>query len=260
MDELTFVEDRLRRVFELVERQVPDVPPSLVPGEDQFEFEQTPHRVTSRGIRWRSAVIGAGVSVALIGAGTGAAAASGAFSSNVTNLIGPAGRILGSQHPTAFPGATAELSLPGPDGTTLTVTAASTNSNAYQAGECDTLTVTLPNGQPAPGASTSDVGGCGMIISHSTRLTPEQRVEAESGGQVVANWTSPSGTEYTIVYGEAAPGTSAVGLEDANGNIGVKANTSTNPWFAVFLPTASYEHFSRLVLFNVDGTANIVPG
>ena len=260
MDELTFVEDRFRRVYELVSRQVPDVPPSLESDDDEFEFDDDPHQTERRGTRWRSAVIGAGISLALVGSAAGAAAASGVFASNATNLIGPAGKIMGSQDPGAVPGAVTELSSPGPDGTILTVTAANANSTPYQAGECDTLTVTLPNGQPAPGASTTDTGGCGMILSHSAPLTPDQRTEAGFGGQGVAQWTSTSGIEYTIVYGEAVPNTSAVALEDAIGNIAVKANTTTNPWFAVFLPTESYERYSHIVFISADGTTNTLPG
>jgi hypothetical protein len=258
MDELTFVEDRLRRVYELVSRQVPDIPPSLGSDDDRLEFDDDPHQAKRRGARWRSAVIGAGISMALFGAAAGAAAASGVFASNVTNLIGPAGEIMGSQDPGAVPGAITELSSPGPDGTILTVTAASTNSNAYQAGECVALRVTLPNGQPAPG--TADTGECGMIISHSAPLTPEERTEAGFAVGGVAQWTSTSGTEFTIVYGEADPGTSAVALEDAIGNIGVKANMTTNLWFAVFLPTASYERYSHIVFISADGTTNTLPG
>ncbi len=260
MDELTFVEDRLRRVYELVSRQVPDVPPSLESDNGGFEFDDYGHQTERRGLRWRSVAIGVGISAALVGAAAGTAAASGVFASNDTNLIGPAGKIMGSQDPGAVPGAVTELSSPGPEGTILTVTAASANSNAYQAGECDTLTVTLPNGQPAPGASSTDTGGCGMIISHSAPLTPEQRTEAGFAGQGVAQWTSTSGIEYTIVYGEADPGTSAVTLEDATGNIGVEANTTTNLWFAVSLPTASYKRYSHIVFISADGTTDTLPG
>jgi hypothetical protein len=175
--------------------------------------------------------LGALVAVlALGGAGTGIAAATGAFSTEGMKLIAPAiGRILPTGRWIAA-NVTTRLSEEGPDGSTLTLETASADA----AGGCMRLVVS------APGAALNDgYVACGGTYSTLHPPTTHTPTTTNFGTGATRSWTSPNGTRWTFVYGRS--NTSRATKVAAVSKAGMVLATApiSNGWFILSVETAS---------------------
>ena len=257
MDSLNDIEGRLRRMFQRVGEQVADTPAESWADVEIWDAEESaaaPQR------KVRRTAVGAALAVLVVGGTASAAAAENWFQTpqKVPETVSAAISTLSSPNPQSNPGATLQLTAPGPDGTVLRVVSALGDNTANSVGECDTLTISLPNGSPAPGTPSPNQVGCSMISSPSAPLTPGQQIP--SVGQGVLQWTSPSHAQYVFVYGDTDPGTVAVALTNSAGAIGVKVSNTASGWFVVFETAAQYAEYSHITLYNASGQANTLPG
>ena len=234
MDNLNAVETRLRRLFEHVGEQVPDTPEESWADVERWDAEIDQMLAATPPPKRSRLIVGGVLTAALLGGTTGAAAAENWFqpAQKVPETVSEATSTLGSANPQSKTGATLQLTAPGPDGTVLRVVSALGDNTAYSVGECDTLTISLPDGSPAPGTPSPNQVGCSMISSPSTPLTPAQQIPG--AGQGVLEWTSPAGTRFDFVYGDTDPGTVAVALTNPSGVVGAKVSTTDKGWFVVY--------------------------
>ncbi len=262
MNDTTIVEARLRSLFGAIAAQVDDLPSDLGSflREDSAgcEVPDIPERVTPPKLG-RGAIAGgiAGGAIVLVGA---VAAAAGALPFSLSAVLGTAGSIIGANNPPAAAHAILRVVSPGPDETTLKVFSALTSPSDVTAGSCWSLAIDSPTGVPAPGSVTADKGACSIIASQTTALTPQQQEQASHGGQAVSSWYSPSGTLYTIVFGEGVPGTAYVALTDAAGKVGAKVATSDS-WFAIYISQSAASTYNRITFLNTSGAVlTTLPG
>lgn len=210
--------------------------------------------------RWRRpAIIGALLAGTAV-IGTGVAAATGALSpsaisANVGRALAPAQSIVGSVDPLAVPGTILRVTAPGPEGTVLKVFSHNGNANNLAAGSCVTLTLTTANGSPAPGSSQADTGACDVAFSGSLA----EPLNASEQGQSLlgplsqsAEWSSPTGQDYTIEFGQASPGTTTVALANANGNVASQVQV-VNGWYVTYLTSSDFTTFDHLEFMNSAG-------
>lgn len=190
---------------------------------------------------WRRRVFIGGVVVcgALVSA-VGVAAATGDLSPQGTTqlaqqTLSPAISIVGSKQPGSVPGAVSRIDVPGPGGTVLNVYSDEGNDSPEAAANCVTLTINTPAGLPAPGADSTDSGGCTVVgvSSLGQQLPPSDHSLPYAGTQLKATWVSPTGVTYTIFFGDATAGASTVDLIGDDGE--VKATLLTNDgWYAIY--------------------------
>lgn len=256
MDNLTPTEIHLRGLLESVALQVPDAPAESWAQVEAWDAEIEEMLSPTRRRTVRRSVLGAGVVVAALGIATGVAAATGSFPFNTSADLGSALTILSSTNPQSQPGTTVEATTPGPEGTVLRVVSALGNNTTYHVAECAALVISSPNGAPAPGSLPHQVG-CDAISSETKPLTPEQQIPG--WGQQVAQWTAPSGTEYTLVFGQATPGTVAVALTNTSGAYGAKVAVNANRWFVVYETTALYAYYGQLTFVDSSGHSSFYP-
>ncbi len=174
--------------------------------------------------------LGALVAVlALGGAGTGIAAATGAFSTEGMKLIAPAiGQILPTGRWTAA-NVTTRLSETGPDGSTLTLETASADA----AGGCMRLVVSAQGVAPNDGFVAC--GGAYSTLHPPTTHTP---TNTNFGSGATRTWTSANGTRWTFVYGRSNTSRAKkVGVVAKTGAVLATAPIS-NGWFILWVLTA----------------------
>ena len=231
-------EELLARVLKTVaEAAVPD---SVVPdvGElagAQDPFEEDPDWEDVDG-EWppspRRRRLGRGLGAAVVvlalgGAGAGIAAATRAFSTEGTALVGPAiGTILPTGKWTAA-NVTTRLTEAGPNGSTLTLETASADA----AGGCMRLIVSAPGTTPT--GRTVSCSEAYNTLHPPTTHTPTNTAY----GTATQSWTSPSGTRWLFVYGRSqTPSATKVGAESKAGAVLATAAIS-NGWFILSVPT-----------------------
>lgn len=173
--------------------------------------------------------LGAVVAVlALGGAGTGIAAAAGAFGTESMQLVAPAiGRILPTGRWTAAD-MTTRISEPGPDGSTLTLETASADA----AGGCMRLVVSARRSAPSEGPVS-------CALSYDPGRPPTTRTPTSNAyGTAARDWTSPAGIPWRFVYGRSqTPSAVEVGAVSRTGTVLATAPIS-NGWFVLPVRTA----------------------
>jgi hypothetical protein len=215
---------------------------------------------TSPKSRWRRPAIIGALLAGTVGVGAGVAAATGALSpsaisANVGQALAPAQSIVGSVDPLAVPGTVLRVTAAGPEGTVLTVFSHNGNANNLAAGSCETLTLTNPNGSPAPGSSHADTGGCDVAFAGSLAepLSASQQGQALVGPlSQTAEWSSPTGQIYTIQFGQAPLGTTMVALANADGNVASQVQV-VNGWYVTYLTSSDFTTFDNLEFLNPAG-------
>lgn len=187
-------------------------------------------RVGSTGRHRLGRGLGALVAVlALGGAGTGIAAAAGAFSTEGMQLVAPAiGQILPTGHWTAA-NVTTRITEPGPDGSTLTLETASADT----AGGCTRLVISAPGSAASAGPVSCDV-------SYNPGRPPTTHTPTGTAyGTAARNWTSPVGTRWRFVYGRSqTPSAVEVGAVSRTGTVLATAPVS-NGWFILSVVTTA---------------------
>jgi hypothetical protein len=196
---------------------------------DALEAAMAPPRRRRRLGRELGAVVGV---LALAGAGTGIAAAAGAFSpqQEASALLGPAtGNVLPTGKWTAA-NVTTRLSKAGPDGSTLTLQSAS----ADPAGGCTRLIVSPPR----PDA-TGTVVTCTahFNLNHPPVTHTPTNTNYGTGGATFP-WVSPTGARWTFVYGRC-PTQTAVKAAAVTRAGAILATTliSNGGWYILPVPT-----------------------
>lgn len=176
---------------------------------DPATANRTRSQTVGRRDRWwstparRLGVIG--IVVGLGGAGTGIAAATGAFAPGphpaftygaASGLTGPTG---------SAPGEVVRFVGKGPGGVTLKVLSASNHPNSG----CIGLVISEPTA--ASSGNRAITGSCTASGNVNEPLPTTVRPSNTDYDQVPYTWTGPTGIHYVIWYGMAPAGTTAVG-------------------------------------------------
>lgn len=213
---------------------------------EQPEASRSRRSSARRGRRGRRVAIGASV-LAVMAAGSGIAAAAGVF-----NPLTPTPRVLdfmSSTDPVRVPGAILQLSLPGPEGTTLQVV----TDNVTTAKEFDTclaLGIIGRSGQPAANLRLGHAS-CGDLFAPPGNTVPPQPQQI-TPSITLERWRSPSGETYDLIYGQSIAGVARVTLANSDGQVG--ANEPANAHgYVVYIPSASFADYSRLVFTDRSG-------
>jgi hypothetical protein len=203
-------------------------------------------RATSKPRRRRLSLVGAVLAVCglLAGAGTGIAAAAGAFSTSLSPALGPAVRIL---YPTATwnsPTELIRLTAPGPDGTRLLVGSSSSNSHS----SCEAVAFTRST-QPKPSliaAACSVTGTAGHPIATSTPST--------SFGDSSHGWWAPTGTLFAVSFGEGPADAARVVYVTTSGTIEV-TGMMRHGWYVIAVPVSDLSGRGRVEFYSATGGA-----
>ena len=257
------VETRLSSLFEQVAVMVETDPGSA--REEQVRAsingmeEHEPLRGPLRIRRWVAAALAGPVALAL---STTVAAAAPGNPPTLTEIMGAAKVLLSSPAVIEQSAAQMRISVAGPEGARFEVFTMPIGYGNRVAGSCTRLAAIPAGGQSQSVPLLTGEMACTLIGSHGpTELSSQQISQARAGGgQAVAQWTSPSGTDYEVVYGEAEGGTASVAL--ANG-IGVKGASAAavGGWFVVYLPKSKVASYPYLKFYRQDGSLlDTLPG
>ncbi len=179
-----------------------------------------------------------GLAVALAGAGTGIAAAAGAFRPTRPPKIrfGTAEHLMEPRYGYNAPGEVTRYVGAGPDGATFRVISASSHPNSG----CIKLVITAP-------PSTHDrsiPGGCQARGNVKIPPPPTSRPSSHDYGTSTFRWTSPTGSSYNVWFGFGPSGTISVGLEKnvSQGPVPrykavARRMLARTRWFAIAIPT-----------------------
>ena len=213
-----------------------------------------------RPLRARRSVIGAGFAALVLVGGAGAAgAATNWFGlADLSVDLGPAQAMIESTDPASAPGAVVQITEAGPAGTTLEVSTATAPQAPTHAGACIALTIIGPGGTPE-GASMGQ-GACSLVTAPAGEQVPAG--DSTAPDRVTAQWTSPSGRTYVIVYGYVPTYVStsvvSVALADSTGRIATTANTRDG-WYVIPLPAATYATHNQIFFRDANGSWMPVP-
>ncbi len=179
------------------------------------------------------------------GAGTGIAAASGAFSTSAEVALGAAMHLLQRTAKWTEPTEMTRLVAPGPGGTTLLVGSASSNSQ----GGCEALAV------KSPGAATPQLVGAACSVSfNSSHPAATTSVPASSYGNTTHGWISPTGTDYAVSFGQAPSETSTVAFITSTGTKLVTGAVSEG-WYVIAVPASDLGHGNNVEFFRPTGSS-----
>lgn len=235
------LEDRIATALKAVAATVPDHPPTTWVGAEPRALRQGRRRwwpSMARLTPWGRLASVAGLAIVATGAGVGVAAAAGAFSTD----LGSAGGLITSSH--SAPGEVTRLVVAGPDGSTLKVVSASSNSHSG----CMELVITDP--AAASSRTVHEPGAC-QSVGNPT-VAPTQTHASPGELKARTTWKSPTGTVYAIVYGQAASGATSVADVTGFGTTVATAVSIRNGWFAIAVPASTFRS-SSLVFYGLTG-------
>ena len=181
---------------------------------------------------------------AIGGAGTGIAAATGAFSTSGEVALGTALHLLERTANWTQPTEMTRLVAPGPGGTTLLVGSASSNSQ----GGCEALAVKAP-GEPTPHL----VGGACSVSFNSNHPAATTSVPVSSYGNTTHGWIGPTGTDYAMSFGQAPSGTSTVAFVTSTGTTLVRGTVSEG-WYVIAVRASDLGHGNTVEFFSSSGS------
>lgn len=197
-----------------------------------------------RRTRGRRIAIAAGAVLTAMGAGSGIAAATGLFSP--TQQPPRVQSFMGSLNPAKVPGATLQLSIPGPEGTTLQVVTDDVTTSD-QVADCVALGIIGPDGQPE---STGGRAGCSTGNFEPGGTAPTLRQMTPSINLQI--WKAPSGANYFIIFGKSIPGVARVTLSGSDG-VAATAEPANPNGYVIFSPAASLASHSHLDFTDKSG-------
>ena len=223
MSELA-LEERLRDTFAAVGRAVPEAPPTTWSDAKASQVAgAAPGRTSTIRPLWRRrsgrTLLSIGIAVGLIGAGTAAVAASGAFNSPATRVFR---HIAAIPEPAAWgrlPGfdpkkVTFELTNPAPEGTTVSLW----SYRVTPGFACTVILESSPGEATFPGKPSTSGGGCGGALpgqqTSATTLPPPPNPTYGPDGSI---WRSRTGTLYMLEGGSAPTAARRLVLTYADG-------------------------------------------
>ena len=219
------LEERVRSTFAAIGRTVPNLPPTTwTEAKESRAADAGSGRVSTVIPMWRRksgrTLLSIGIAVGLVGAGTAAAAVSGAFNSRATKVFR---RIAVMPEPASWgrlPGfdpkkVKFELTNPAPEGTTVSLW-------SYQVTTTFSCTVILessPGEATFPGKPSTSGGGCGGVVpgqqTPGTMLPPPPNPTYGHYGGI---WRSRKGNLYMLEGGTAPTAASRLVLTYSAGN------------------------------------------
>ena len=223
MSELA-LEERVRSTFAAIGRTVPDSPPQTwTEAKDSRATDEGSGRVSTIVPMWRRksgrTLLSIGIAVGLVGAGTAAAAASGAFDSRATKEFRQIAAVPEPASWGRLPGfdqkkVTFEITNPAPEGTTVSLW-------SYQVTpefSCTVILESSPGEATFPGKPSRGGGGCGGVVpgqqTSGTTLPPPPNPTYGPYGSI---WRSRKGNLYMLEGGATPTAASRLVLTYANG-------------------------------------------
>lgn len=235
-------EARISTALRSVAQTVPEHPPISWELACKQRAKWGPRLPTER---WATRVFTVlAVCAVLGGAGTGIAAATGAFSTSGEVALGRAVQLLQRTANWTEPTEVTRLVVPGPGGTKLLVGSASSNSQ----GGCEALAVKAP-GEPTPQL----VGAACSVSFNSSHPAATTSVPVSSYGDTTHGWISPTGTDYAMSFGQAPSGTSTVAFITSTGTTVVRGTVSEG-WYVIAVPVSDLGHGNTIEFFSPTGS------
>ncbi len=223
MSELA-LEERVRSTFAAIGRTVPDSPPTTwTEAKQSRAADAAPGRVPTVVPRWRRksgrTLLSIGIAVGLVGAGTAAAAASGAFNNRATKVFRNIAAIPEPASWGRLPGfdqkkVTFEITNPAPEGTTVSLWSYQVTPDF----SCTVILESSPGEATFPGKPSTSGGGCGGVVpgqqTSGTTLPPPPN---PTYGAYGSTWRSRRGILYMLEGGAAPTAASRLVLTYADG-------------------------------------------
>lgn len=251
------IEERLAQTLSTVAEIIPESPPSSwaeakamramgLPGEGKTSVTLKNRRKSGRRL------LSIGIVAGLAGAGTAAAAATGAFNSRANQVFKQFASI---PEPAAWGRLPAfnprneilEVTNPGPEGTTVSAWTYSVTHGF----ECVAV-VDSEAGEPTfPGKGPGVGGGCSGIPSHSAPTVTAASPQAMTYGADAGLWRSPHGNLYYLTAGKTPEGATRVVLTFANGS--TRSVHVGHAWFATGIPYDLFVGGYKGVFYGASG-------
>ncbi len=238
IDELT--ERRLTEALRAAVATLPSEPPTSWADararrpELGYQAPEPPRKGRRRRVGLAIAVVGG-----LVGAGTGIAAAAGVFSAPTPKEVWGAAYNLTLTANWTQPTEATRVVAPGPDGATLLV-----GSSSVPQGTCEALAVSEPGSKPT-------IAGSLCQGSVHTSTTSRQR---RSYSTSTAAWTSPTGTQYAISFGQGPPGTTSVAFVSSSG-IHLVTGTASGGWYVIAVPSDDIGRGNAVTFYAATGAS-----
>lgn len=224
MSELA-LEDRVRSTFAAIGRTVPDSPPTTwTEAKESRAADAGSGRAPTVIPMWRRksgrTLLSIGIALGLVGAGTAAAAASGAFNSRATRVFRHIAAIPEPASWGRLPGfdpkkVTFELTNPAPEGTTVSLWSYQVTPDF----SCMVILESSPGEATFPGKPSTAGGGCGGGLpgqpTSATTLPPPPNPTYGPDGSI---WRSRRGNLYMLEGGAAPIAASRLVLTYADGS------------------------------------------
>ena len=156
--------------------------------------------------------------------------------------LGAAAKLLAHTATWHAPTEVTRLQAPGPDGTTLLVGSASSNSESG----CVALAARGPGSSPPQlvGAACSLAGTVGQLPTTSTPMT--------TFGDTTHGWLAPTRTLYAISFGQGPAGTSKVAYVGSSGST-VVTGAVKKEWYVIAVPSTDLAKGGEVDFYATSG-------
>ncbi len=193
--------------------------------------------------RWSGRSIAIGTVVGLVALGSGIAAAAGAFSSPppVSEVWGPAHNLTQTANWTQ-PTEVTHVVASGPGGTTLLV-----GSSSGMHGTCEALAAKRSGEAKAMIVGFSCQGGVNTLDPTATIPGTTSTYSETTHG-----WTSATGTQYAMSFGQAPAGTASVAYGDAS-STALVTGTVSNGWYVIAVPASDLGQGKAVRFYSQSG-------
>jgi hypothetical protein len=268
MSDSSVIERQLAGTFAALAESVPEAPSMTwadakrLRAQISLDSPELPARPSIfRGKSGRT-LLSIGIVLSLAGAGTAAAAASGAFDGRATRVFQGFASIPAPASWGYLPGFDSkkemlEITNAGPEGTTVSLWSYQETQDLI----CEAIVESNPGQATFPGKpGTGVAGGCsGSIPSSSTTLpspTPPPPTNNQTYGADAGIWRSPKGALYYLVGGPTPPGATRLRLTFPDGSS--ETVRAKNGWFATVISQVRFAGGYTGVFFGSDGKQ--IPG
>jgi hypothetical protein len=160
----------------------------------------------------------------------------------VGQYLGAAAKLLAHTASWNAPTELTRLSVPGPDGTTLLVGSASSNSESG----CEALAAR------GPGSARQQLVGAACGFAGTTSQLPTKTTPRTTFGDTTHGWLAPTGALYAISFGQGPAGTSMVAYVTSSGSTVVKGAVDQG-WYEIAVPSTDLAKGGKVDFYATSG-------